>query len=267
MIGPDRRRLLSALRSAAAARGWRDPGDAIRATADRTHDAWVRGGKSPSAAEIASFVPGAYLARNEIEASAVGKAFATALATVHAEEAEPLIAAGDIESFASIRNVTPASVAKFANPLNLPELAVKLFIASILGEPYVPKDWGGEGNDIYTDHIRYGGREIGGAFLLKGAGTRGRLTVAKLGTNGDQIIRLASSPAELLVVQHVASIDEAVRTSLMHTVVARRHGGTATVGSTWDGTTCARLFVAHGFLDPASGRVTPAGRYVTSTQT
>jgi hypothetical protein len=222
----------------------------------------VKAGRPLSATEIATFVPGTYLVRNEVEASVVGKAFAGVLATVPAEEAEPLIAAGEIGTFGAIGDVTPASVAKFAKPLNLPERSVKLFIASILGEPYVPKDWGGEGNDIYSDHIRYNGREIGGAFLLKGAGTRGRLTIAKLGANGDQIIRLAASPAELLVVQHVDRIDEAVRTTLTHTVVARRRGGTATVGSIWDGTTCARLFVAHGLLDPVSGQVTPAGRRV-----
>ncbi len=107
-----------------------------------------------------------------------------------------------------------------------------------------------------------GGQRVDTAFLLKGAGTKGRLTIARLGKNGDQMIRMANSPAQLLVVQHVGPIDEAVRTNLIDLVTARRSKGRQLTGTVWDGVECARLFVAYGMIDGATGAITQAGTAV-----
>ena len=134
--------------------------------------------------------------------------------------------------------------------LSLPEETVKQHIASIIGEPYLAKDWGGELGDIDTTRVELDGRRVVAAFLLKGKGAPKHLRPRNLGKNGDQIRRLSKQNAELFVVQHVGSIDEAVRDQLIDTVVARRAEGKANVvGTVWDGADCARLFVAYGLID------------------
>ena len=98
----------------------------------------------------------------------------------------------------------------------LPEAAVKQAICKMLGERPV-SDWGGELNDLFTAAIHLGGRRSTAAFVLKGpAGGRKfkKMTPSMLGKNGDQIFRLAQSPAQLLVVQHCHLVDEAVRSTL-----------------------------------------------------
>ena len=86
----------------------------------------------------------------------------------------------------------------------IPESEVKRQLADALGEPVVPKDWGGEQSDLWTARLRVEGRSTA-AFLLKGP-AGGRLsrpmTISMLGKNGDQLQRLASTPAEVLVIQH-----------------------------------------------------------------
>lgn len=87
----------------------------------------------------------------------------------------------------------------------IPESEVKRQLARALGEPVVPKDRGGEQSDLWTARLRVAGRSYTAAFLLKGP-AGGRLarpmTIGMLGKNGDQLQRLASTPAEVLVIQH-----------------------------------------------------------------
>lgn len=89
---------------------------------------------------------------------------------------------------------------------NLPEAKVKAALAKILGEPVVPKDWGGEQSDLWTPTLRIAGTRVTAAFLLKGPARFAPMTIAMLGKNGDQIERLARTTAELLVVQHCHEI-------------------------------------------------------------
>jgi hypothetical protein len=257
MSEPDVRKMLTAVRQVASTRGWRDPGSSIRDFVERVRKEMARTGSVPRSADLVEYIGGAFLAHNETDAHTVGEAFGAALATVPWIDPRLVIGIEEIDTFAMTASVAAADVAAFARPLDLPERTVKLLVAAIIGEPYVPKDWGGEGNDLYTDNVRLGATRIGAAFLLKGSGTAGTLTVRKLGKNGDQIIRMAQSPADLLVVQHVDRIDEAVRTTLMNAVLAKRQASSAAVGSIWDGVSCARLFVAHGYLDATSGHLTP----------
>lgn len=46
------------------------------------------------------------------------------------------------------------------------------------------------------------GRQHSAAFLLKGPARFSPMTIGHLGKNGDQMTRLARSPADVLVVQH-----------------------------------------------------------------
>ena len=65
-----------------------------------------------------------------------------------------------------------------------------------------------ERNDFLTDKLKLGGSRRLAAFALKGPGMTGVLTPAKMGKNGDQIQRLARSPAHVLIVQFHGQIGE-----------------------------------------------------------
>jgi hypothetical protein len=94
---------------------------------------------------------------------------------------------------------------------NVAEADIKRALAEIINEPMVPKDWGGESSDLFSSRVVLGGRRISTAFLLKGPAKFHPMTPADLGKNGDQIGRLFSEPADLLVLQHCHEVTVAVR--------------------------------------------------------
>lgn len=122
------------------------------------------------------------------------------------------------------RRVYPSEVDQFAQAdfrslvspndlqaiLTTSEEIVKTAFATIIGEPYVHKDWGGERSDLYTSRLHVQGRQISTAWIFKGPGFPRPMTVRALGKPGDQIVRLFSEPAELLVLQHCHEITPAV---------------------------------------------------------
>lgn len=167
----------------------------------------------------------------------------------------PLIPIEEIDSFAAAADVSPQDVASLAaRTLPIGERTVKEFITHIIGEPYLDTDWGGELSDIMSSRVVLGGRRVTGAFLLKGSGSKRKLSPKDLGANGDQVRRLSKQDAGVYVVQHVGEFSEAVRDTVSDMVLARRSEGADVVGSVWDGSDCARLFIAHGLIDPATGQ-------------
>ncbi|MFZ3167416.1 MAG: hypothetical protein WA130_07355 [Candidatus Methanoperedens sp.] len=112
----------------------------------------------------------------------------------------------DIESFSIARNISRSTV----NEQTLSEDHIQMKLEEILGEPWHRKDWGGETCDLYTSNLIIKGKRYRAAFLLKGSGTKGKLTIAKCGKNGDQIQRLFKCPADVFIIQHISEIDEAV---------------------------------------------------------
>jgi hypothetical protein len=170
----------------------------------------------------------------------------------------PIIQIADIDSFSRVGDIRSEDVEDFANPLNLLEDIVEQIIAKIIGEVYRIKDWAGENDDMFTAQMMLHGRNVRTSFLLKGSGLKGPLKPKNLGKNGDQITRMMDQPAELFVVQHVNRVDPAVRKQLQDAVIARRvEGNEVAVGTVWDGIDTARLGVAYGFLDPATGALKP----------
>jgi hypothetical protein len=117
-----------------------------------------------------------------------------------------------IDSFSKVRKERTAQ--SFAPMKNIPEVDVKKAIRSIIGEPYDQKDWGGETSDLFTNRLIVEGQRVATAFVLKGPSRWGTMTLAHLGKNGDQICRLASEPADLLVVQHCCQVHGGVRIML-----------------------------------------------------
>ena len=126
----------------------------------------------------------------------------------------------DIDEFASVRGVPDAPREEWLPVMKqLREEDVKIGIAQILGDE-AKKDWGGETNDYFSARVHLSGRKHTAAFAFKGPGSGfSEMTLKHLGKNQDQIIRLANSEANLLVVQHCHDIGENVRTTLRHFAV------------------------------------------------
>lgn len=115
--------------------------------------------------------------------------------------------AGEVEQFAGIDFSARGEALDAMR--TIPEATVKTTIAALLGEPTIPKDWGGEQSDLFTMRLRIAGRSHSAAFVFKGpaGGSMWKpMTIGMLGKNGDQLQRLASSPAEILVLQHCHEI-------------------------------------------------------------
>jgi len=112
----------------------------------------------------------------------------------------------DIDSFSKVRNIARSTVKESI----LSEDFVQMKLEEILGELRHRRDWGGESCDLYASDLKIRGKRYRAAFLLKGSGTKGKLTIAKCGKNGDQIQRLFKCPADIFIIQHISEIDETV---------------------------------------------------------
>ena len=130
-------------------------------------------------------------------------------------------------------------------PLDLSEDRIQTFFEEIIGENFHQEDWGGEINDLVTSHIRVGGKRIRAAFLLKGNGTKGKLTIAKCGRNGDQIVRLTEAPADFYIIQHVGEVDQRVAYDLRSKVQLKVSKGESCQMCILDGTETARILTAY----------------------
>jgi hypothetical protein len=89
--------------------------------------------------------------------------------------------------------------------LKISEETVKHAFAEIIGEPFVPKDWGGEKSDLTTS-LTIDGERQSAAFIFKGPSLRGELHPSNMGKRGDQLLRAFDEPVELVVVQHCRQI-------------------------------------------------------------
>jgi len=119
-----------------------------------------------------------------------------------------------IESFALVSDTDVPSKSELAALKNVPELDIKKAFAEIIGEPVVPNDWGGEQSDLFSSYVVLDGRRVSTAFAFKGPAKFHPMTMADLGKNGDQINRLFSEPAELLILQHCHEITPPVRDTM-----------------------------------------------------
>jgi hypothetical protein len=122
-----------------------------------------------------------------------------------------------IDNFEAVREIPTPSTKALQVLREIPERDIKLAFAQIIGEPDVPKDWGGERSDLYTTYLRIQGTRISSAFMFKGpsGGQKFReMRIGDLGKNGDQVERLCNEPADMMVVQHCHKIGSAVRNTV-----------------------------------------------------
>ena len=155
----------------------------------------------------------------------------------------------DIDSFIKVRDVNPSMVSKFltSGRIELPEDEVQLGLESILNVPFHKKDWGGETNDLYTANLIINDARRSSAFLLKGNGLRKKMMEIKdCGKNGDQIVRLFESPAQLYIVQFVGNISEAIIKDIEGKINEKRSQGKECWYCIITGQDTARLARAYG---------------------
>lgn len=129
-----------------------------------------------------------------------------------------------VEQFARVKK--SRSVRERLFPERLPEKKIKAGLVRLLGERRVPKDWGGEINDIFTTRLRLRGRSRPAAFALKGPSKKGPLVPGMMGKNGDQIQRLFDSPAEVFFVQYEGEIKQSVNKLMEQLATAKAVLGT-----------------------------------------
>lgn len=117
-----------------------------------------------------------------------------------------------VSEFAKIKDLKfNRSIASLKVLKNISESDVKKAFAEIIGEPTIPKDWGGEQSDLFSSRLTLNEKPISAAFLFKGPASFKPMTLAQLGKNGDQINRLFMEPADLLIIQHCHEITPPVR--------------------------------------------------------
>jgi hypothetical protein len=118
--------------------------------------------------------------------------------------------ASSVDQFARLRDMGPMRKSDLNLLKQIPEKQVKEWFAEIIGEPFVPNDWGGETSDLSTNQLSIDGEPCSAAFLLKGPSFFKPMTIAALGKNGDQINRLFGEPVDLFVLQHCHHVRSAV---------------------------------------------------------
>jgi hypothetical protein len=94
---------------------------------------------------------------------------------------------------------------------NISEEYIKKSFAEIIHEGSVPKDWGGEKSDLFSNNVIINRKKVSSAFMFKGPAKFHKMKISDLGKNGDQIDRLFSEPAELMVLQHSHEVSSEVR--------------------------------------------------------
>jgi hypothetical protein len=121
-----------------------------------------------------------------------------------------------IDQFSSISEVykTEKSAPDLKQLRNIPEEKVKTYFAEIIHECHIPKDWGGEKSDLFSSNVSIEGKFLSTAFLFKGPAKFKPMTLSELGKNGDQIDRLFTEPANLLILQHCHKVTTSVRNTM-----------------------------------------------------
>jgi hypothetical protein len=117
----------------------------------------------------------------------------------------------DVDTFAEAADLPAATSEELQSLARISEADLKQAFAEVVGESFVPKDWGGERSDLFSTHVTLQGQSVATAFAFKGPAKYKPLTVADLGKNGDQISRLFSEPADFVILQHCHQITSPVR--------------------------------------------------------
>ena len=126
---------------------------------------------------------------------------------------------------------------------------MQIALEQILGVSFHKKDWGGEVNDLYTANVIVNSSPRATGFLLKGPGIgKKEMVIADCGKNGDQLVRLFTTPADLFVVQYVGPISEMLIMDVQGKVTALQSEGKPTHFLIIDGQDTVCLLHTYGKL-------------------
>lgn len=151
----------------------------------------------------------------------------------------------DIEQFVGAMSSQRGKALDLELTRNTPEQMVKELIARLLGDETLHKDWGGEKFDHFSSNLLVDGQRLTGAFLLKGPSRFHPMEMTDCGKNGDQLVRLFETPADVYVVQHCHTIGAAVRTTAEALAIRRSLIAPCRIVF-MDGYATARLLRKHG---------------------
>jgi len=164
----------------------------------------------------------------------------------------------DIDSFSKVRGVNTDEVQPYLKNgfLNVSEEQVKQGLVQIIGQSYIPKDWGGETEDIYTSHILLNGQRVQASIILKGPGTvksNRETQLGNLGKNGDQLDRMFRSPSsELFIIQSVKPFAQNVVNTAEAHIQQKRSQNSNSHYCIIDGQDTAMLLFAYNLLDDST---------------
>jgi hypothetical protein len=157
---------------------------------------------------------------------------------------------GEIDQFNEIERIRRCTLDELQELKSYPEDKIKAAFAEIIGEPFVPKGWGGETSDFFSSRLSVGGAPVAASFVLKGPSKFHPMKLPDLGTNGDQIVRMFYDPADIFVVQHCHKVTLPVRIVLR--ALANQIGRTR-LFCVIDGPDTLRILRAYG-KTPKSSR-------------
>ncbi len=148
--------------------------------------------------------------RLEIRAIFIGgRIFRTDIPMFHLDTDALYTTPEAIDDFSKITNVGRRSV-RLADAQFISEAKIKQWIAEIIAEDHIPKDWAGERSDLYSNHISIGGERKRAAFLLKGPSKFHPMTIRDLGKGANQIHRLYTEDADIYILQHCHKVTSEV---------------------------------------------------------
>ena len=149
------------------------------------------------------------------------------------------ISVDDVTSFSKVKKVS------LQPEMQRHESEIKDLFKKILGENGHFPDWGGEPNDLFTT-LTINKKRLQVAFAFKGKGKKGKLTSSNMGKNGDQILRMFRSPADVFFVQYVGQIDESVLSLMEKLAIAKSYALNKTIYyGIINGTDTSRMFKAY----------------------
>jgi hypothetical protein len=159
----------------------------------------------------------------------------------------------NIDSFSKVKGINHQQVQAHLDNgfLKVPEEQVKKAFAQIIGQSYIPKDWGGETEDIYSSLILLNGQRVQTSIIFKGQGTvkTAETQLGNLGKNGDQLDRMFRSPSsKLFIIQSVKPFAQNVINTAEAHAVHKRANGQNCYYCVIDGQDTAMLLFAYGLL-------------------
>jgi len=120
----------------------------------------------------------------------------------------------DFDNFKDVKKIKSTDVTDYCKDCFLEDDIENVFLEN-LEEPYKEPDGGYETRDLFSDRMIYDGKRLSTAFMFKGRGEKGELTIKKSGSTGNQLLKLAkNNSAECFVVQHTHKINPDVREAL-----------------------------------------------------